>query len=112
MRKEQIITTNNNQMEEKGMKSRFIHFKKRFVPALSGALMGVMLMSTTCFAAGTGTSAVTQPLENLKTHSVFQVLKDPDYCATWCYCMFHNGGKQDGKSYDGDILQVFPVMCI
>ena len=67
MRKEQIITTNNKQMEEKGMKSRFIHFKKRFVPALSGALMGVMLMSTTCFAAGTGTSAVTQPLENLKT---------------------------------------------
>ena len=66
MRKEQIITTNNKQMEEKGMKSRFIHFKKRFVPALSGALMGVMLMSTTCFAAG-GTSAVTQPLENLKT---------------------------------------------
>lgn len=66
MRKEQIITTNNNQMEEKGMMSRFIHFKKRFVLALSGALMGVMLMSTTCFAAG-GTSAVTQPLENLKT---------------------------------------------
>ena len=56
MRKEQIITTNNKQMEEKGMKNRFIHFKKRFVPALSGALMGVMLMSTTCFAAGTGTS--------------------------------------------------------
>ena len=47
MRKEQVIsTTNNNQMEEKGMKSRFIHLKKRFVPALSGALMGVMLMST------------------------------------------------------------------
>lgn len=67
MRKEQIITTtNNNQMEEKGMKQRFIHFKRKFVPALSGAIMGVMLMSTTCFAAG-GTSAVTQPLENLKT---------------------------------------------
>ena len=66
MRKEQIImTTNNNQMEEKGMKQRFIQFKKKFVPALSGAVMGVMLMSTTCFAAG-GTS-VTQPLENLKT---------------------------------------------
>ena len=70
MRKEQIITTNSNQMEEKGMKSRFIHFKKRFVPALSGAFMGVMLMSTTCFAAGTGTSAVTQPLENLKTLTI------------------------------------------
>ena len=41
MRKEQSIKTNNNQMEEKGMKSRFIHFKKRFVPAVSGALMGV-----------------------------------------------------------------------
>ena len=65
MRKEQIITTtNNNQMEEKGMKQRFIQFKKKFVPALSGAVMGVMLMSTTCFAAG---GTVTQPLENLKT---------------------------------------------
>ena len=41
MRKEQSIKTNNNQMEEKGMKSRFIHFKKRFVSAVSGALMGV-----------------------------------------------------------------------
>ena len=28
------------------------NFKKRFVSALSGALMGAMLMSTTCFAAG------------------------------------------------------------
>ena len=70
MRKEQITVTNNAEnkdLEGKGMKQRFIHFKKRMVPAVSGALMGVMLMSTTCFAAGTGTSAVTQPLENLKT---------------------------------------------
>ena len=29
MRKEQSIKTNNNQMKEKGMKNRFIHFKKR-----------------------------------------------------------------------------------
>ena len=42
MRKEQSIKTNNNQMEGKGMKNRFIHFKKRFVPALSGALMGIV----------------------------------------------------------------------
>lgn len=28
MRKEQSITTNNNQMEEKGMKSRFIHLNR------------------------------------------------------------------------------------
>ena len=68
MRKEQSIKTNNNQMEEKGMKSRFIHFKKRFVPALSGALMGVMLMSTTCFAAGTGTY----------------------YCCHWCGWCHHS----------------------
>ena len=45
MRKEQSIKTNNNQMEEKGMKSRFIHFKKRFVPAVSGALMGYSISS-------------------------------------------------------------------
>ena len=64
MRKEQITVTNNSVcnsaenkgLDGKGMKRRFIHFKKRFVPAVSGALMGVMLMSTTCFAAGTGTS--------------------------------------------------------
>ena len=66
MRNEQIITANNNQMEEKGMKSRLLHFKKRFIPAMSGAVMGAMLMTSTCFAAG-DTSAVTQPLENLKT---------------------------------------------
>ena len=73
MRKEQITVTNNSVcnsaenkgLEGKGMKRRLLHFKKRMVPAVSGALMGVMLMSTTCFAAGT--SAVTQPLENLKT---------------------------------------------
>ena len=75
MRKEQITVTNNSVcnsaenkgLEGKGMKRRLLHFKKRMVPAVSGALMGVMLMSTTCFAAGAGTSAVTQPLENLKT---------------------------------------------
>lgn len=73
--KEQITVTNNSVcnsaenkgLEGKGMKRRLLHFKKRMVPAVSGVLMGVMLMSTTCFAAGTGTSAVTQPLENLKT---------------------------------------------
>ena len=75
MKKEQITVTNNSVcnsaenkgLEGKGMKRRLLHFKKRMVPAVSGVLMGVMLMSTTCFAAGTGTSAVTQPLENLKT---------------------------------------------
>ena len=46
----------------------YIKFFGVFVGTWVGAFtMGVMLMSTTCFAAGTGTSAVTQPLENLKT---------------------------------------------
>ena len=55
MRKEQITVTNNSVcnsaenkgLEGKGMKRRLLHFKKRMVPAVSGALMGVMLMSTT-----------------------------------------------------------------
>ena len=67
MRKEQIITTaDNNQMEEKHMNQRTISFKKRIISELFGTLMAVMLMTTTCFAAG-DTSAVTQPLDNLKT---------------------------------------------
>ena len=67
MRKEQIITTaDNNQMEEKHMNQRTISFKKRIISALFGTLMAVMLMTTTCFAA-VDTSAVTQPLDNLKT---------------------------------------------
>ena len=51
MRKEQITVTNNSVcnsaenkgLEGKGMKRRLLHFKKRMVPAVSGALMGVML---------------------------------------------------------------------
>lgn len=39
----------------------------RVVPALCGMGMMMSQMTTTCFAAGTGTSAVTQPLDNLKT---------------------------------------------
>ena len=52
MRKEQITVTNNSvcndaenkDLEGKGMKRRLLHFKKRMVPAVSGALMGVMLI--------------------------------------------------------------------
>ncbi|MDD3138111.1 MAG: electron transporter RnfA [Lachnospiraceae bacterium] len=57
---------NNENMEEKKMKEFIGRAKKKLVPAISGGMMGVMLMSTTCFAAS-GTSAVTQPLDNLKT---------------------------------------------
>ena len=31
-------------------------------------------------------------------HSVFQVLKDSDYCAAWCDCLLHDGRKQNGQA--------------
>ena len=62
----EIATNNNENMEEKKMKEFIGRAKKKLVPAISGGIMGVMLKSTTCFAAS-GTSAVTQPLDNLKT---------------------------------------------
>ena len=37
-------------------------------------------------------------------HSVFQVLKDSDYCAAWCDCLLHDGRKQNGQSYNGYLL--------
>lgn len=49
------------------MKERLKAFKNRIIPAGMGSMAGVMLMSTTAFAAGSGTSAITQPLDNLKT---------------------------------------------
>ena len=67
--KERVVNQNmnNKQMEEKGMKGLFKNVKRKVVPAMSGAVVAVSLMSTQCFAAATGTSAVTQPLDNLKT---------------------------------------------
>ena len=68
MKQEQITVTNNNEMMEgKKMNGLISRAKKKLVPVISGGIMGVMLMSTTCFAATTSTSAVTQPLESLKT---------------------------------------------
>ena len=69
MRRENSVETNNTANVEKGgksMKGLFKNMKKKVIPALSGSLMAVSLMSTQCFAAAS-TSAVTQPLENLKT---------------------------------------------
>ncbi|MGB4658453.1 MAG: electron transporter RnfA [Mobilitalea sp.] len=68
MRKELITVTNFKEtMEEKKMKKFFGRGIKKLIPTISGIMMGVMLTSTTCFAAGAGTSTVTQPLDNLKT---------------------------------------------
>ncbi len=67
MRKEQILTTNNNETrEDKSMKGFIERIKGKLVPGISGAMMCVILMNTICFAAS-DTSAVTQPLDNLKT---------------------------------------------
>lgn len=49
MKQEQITVTNNNElMEEKKMKGFMSSVEKKLVPAISGGMMGVMLMSTTC----------------------------------------------------------------
>ena len=69
MRRENSVETNNTKNVENGgksMKGLFKNMKKKVIPALSGSLMAVSLMSTQCFAAAI-TSTVTQPLENLKT---------------------------------------------
>lgn len=69
MRRENSVETNNTANVEKvgkSMKGLFKNMKKKVIPALSGSLMAVSLMSTQCFAEAS-TTAVTQPLENLKT---------------------------------------------
>lgn len=51
------------------MKNIIKNFKKKVVPAVTGAFTYSMLMTSTCLAANStaSTSTVTQPLENLKT---------------------------------------------
>lgn len=62
MRKNSVAmdtTKTNNEGLFQGM-------KKRMISAVAGGVMACNLMTTQCFAAG-GTSAVTEPLDNLKT---------------------------------------------
>ena len=69
MRKKSTAVTANTSNKVNGgstMKGFFENVKKKLIPAVSGSVMAVSLMSTQCFAAS-GTSAVTQPLDNLKT---------------------------------------------
>ena len=63
---EMAVSKKSNKMEEKGMKRIFKGMKKKVLPAMAGAATATMLMTCTCFASG-DTSAVTAPLENLKT---------------------------------------------
>lgn len=41
--------------------------KPQMVMTALGIMVMTVMMPATCFAAGTGTAAITQPLENLKT---------------------------------------------
>lgn len=67
MRKETNVTvTENIESEDSKMRGFLKNVKKKLIPAVSGSVMAVCLMTTTCFAAG-DTSAITQPLDNLKT---------------------------------------------
>ena len=66
MKRETTTATENKVMEERKVKRFFKNMKNKVIPALSGSVMAVSLMSTQCFAAGS-TTAITQPLDNLKT---------------------------------------------
>ena len=57
---------NRTKERTKSMRSFLKETGKNAVTTLSGALAGVMLTGSTVFAAG-GTTAITQPLDNLKT---------------------------------------------
>ena len=61
MRKNEVNMTRGSKRE-----SIFTRYKRKVVPAVTGSVMAFNLMTTTCFAAS-GTSAVTKPLDNLKT---------------------------------------------
>ena len=64
------VTVVQEKKESKWQKIKKVVCPKMWGKALT-LLLGVMVMTvmipTTCFAAGTGTAAITQPLENLKT---------------------------------------------
>lgn len=48
------------------MRKVWMKMKKKLVTGVSGIVTAAMLFQTQCYAAG-NTSAITQPLENLKT---------------------------------------------
>ena len=73
MRQNEVVATvNNDNKEEKAMKG-FRGMKKKVMATVAGAAMAVNMLPIQVFAAGTGTgtgggtSAITQPLDNLKT---------------------------------------------
>ena len=93
------------------MKGFFGGMKKKLVPALCGMGMMMSQMTTTCFAAGTGTSAVTQPLDNLKTLVIAVIgavgLVFSLYKAVRSFFSSDYKKEQQRKSADENIEKVF-----
>ena len=72
MKRENVATvTENTTNGGSNMKGLFNGMKKKVVAGVAGAAMAVNMLPIQVFAAGTGngagTSAITQPLDNLKT---------------------------------------------
>lgn len=70
MKRENVaVVTDNTTNGGSNMKGFFNGMKKKVVAGVAGAAMAVNMLPIQVFAAGsgTGTSAITQPLDNLKT---------------------------------------------
>ena len=67
MRRTENITGTKAATEVKAGQGRFSRAKKALTAACGAAYFAVSGVPMTVFAAGTGTTAITQPLDNLKT---------------------------------------------
>ncbi|MBQ7919734.1 MAG: electron transporter RnfA [Lachnospiraceae bacterium] len=68
MKRENVATvTDNTTNGGSNMKGLFRGMKKKVVAGVAGAAMAVNMLPIQVFAAGGDTSAITQPLDNLKT---------------------------------------------
>ena len=68
MKRENVATvTDNTTNGGSNMKGLFNGMKKKVVAGVAGAAMAVNMLPIQVFAAGGDTSAITQPLDNLKT---------------------------------------------
>ncbi len=66
MRQNEVVATVNNDNKEGKAMKRIAGFKKKLVAGAAGAMMAVNMLPIQVFAAG-DTSAITAPLDNLKT---------------------------------------------
>ena len=68
MKREKVaVVTDNKANGGSNMKGLFRGMKKKVVAGVAGAAMAVNMLPIQVFAAGGDTSAITQPLDNLKT---------------------------------------------